>query len=66
MTSNPHNPLLTSGGSSGGSAAAVALGIVPLATGSDLAGSLRIPSAFCGVFSFRPSAGRVPTDGHVR
>ena len=58
-TGNPRNPHLSPGGSSGGSAAAVAAGMVPLATGSDLGGSLRIPAAFCGVVGMRPSAGGV-------
>ena len=58
--SNPFDPSLTSGGSSGGSAVAVALGAVPLATGSDAAGSINVPSAFCGVFGFKPSLGLVP------
>jgi amidase len=55
VTRNPYDVSLTSGGSSGGSAAAVRLGVVPLAIGSDMAGSLRIPSAFCGVYSLRPT-----------
>ena len=59
-TGNPFDPVKTSGGSSGGSAAALALGQVPLATGSDLGGSLRTPAAFCGVAGFRPSPGTVP------
>ena len=59
-TGNPFDPVKTSGGSSGGSAAALALGQVPLATGSDLGGSLRTPAAFCGVAGFRPSPGIVP------
>lgn len=59
-TGNPFNPVLTSAGSSGGSAAALAVGMMPLATGSDYGGSLRTPSAFCGVVGFRPSVGIVP------
>lgn len=59
-TRNPVDPELTAGGSSGGAAAALAANMVPLATGSDMAGSLRLPSAFCGVVGMRPSPGRVP------
>jgi Asp-tRNA(Asn)/Glu-tRNA(Gln) amidotransferase A subunit family amidase len=59
-TGNPFDPVKTCGGSSGGSAVALALGQVPLATGSDLGGSLRTPAAFCGVVGFRPSPGVVP------
>ena len=59
-TGNPFNPELTSAGSSGGSAVALALGQVPLATGSDYGGSLRTPAGFCGVVGFRPSPGVVP------
>jgi Asp-tRNA(Asn)/Glu-tRNA(Gln) amidotransferase A subunit family amidase len=59
-TGNPFDPVKTPAGSSGGSAVAVALGQVPLATGSDLGGSLRTPAAFCGVAGFRPSPGLVP------
>ncbi len=59
-TGNPFDPLLTAAGSSGGSAAALAVGQFPLATGSDYGGSLRTPSAFCGVVGFRPSPGMVP------
>jgi Asp-tRNA(Asn)/Glu-tRNA(Gln) amidotransferase A subunit family amidase len=59
-TGNPFDPALTSAGSSGGSAVAVALGQVPLATGTDFGGSLRTPAAFCGVAGFRPSPGVVP------
>jgi len=59
-TVNPYNTALTCGGSSGGSAVALATGMAWLATGSDLGGSLRIPAAFCNVVGFRPSPGRVP------
>jgi aspartyl-tRNA(Asn)/glutamyl-tRNA(Gln) amidotransferase subunit A len=59
-TRNPWNLELTPGGSSGGAAAAVASGLGPLALGTDGGGSLRIPAAFCGVYGFKPSAGRVP------
>jgi amidase len=61
-TGNPFDPALTSAGSSGGSAAAVALGMVPLASGSDMGGSLRTPAGFCGVAGMRPSPGLVPND----
>ncbi len=59
-TGNPWNPDLTSGGSSGGSASAVAAGMVPLATASDGGGSIRIPAAMCGIYGIKPSAGRIP------
>ena len=58
-TRNPWNPALNTGGSSGGSAAALATGIVALASGSDLGGSLRTPASFCSIVGFRPSPGRV-------
>ena len=57
---NPWNPALTPGGSSGGSAAAVALGLVPFATGSDSGGSLRIPASVTGLVGFKGTYGRVP------
>ena len=62
-TGTPYDPSRAAGGSSGGSAAAVSAGLVPLAVGTDLAGSLRIPAAFCGISSLRPSPGRVPSGG---
>ena len=61
-TGNPFNPSLNAGGSSGGSAAALACDMFPLATGSDTGGSLRIPAALCGVVGMRPSPGFVPND----
>jgi amidase len=64
-TGNPFDPEKTSAGSSGGSAAALAVGQVPLATGSDYGGSLRTPAAFCGVAGFRPSPGLVPSERPV-
>jgi len=60
---NPYNPLLTTGGSSGGEAAAIASCISPGGIGSDLAGSIRIPSHFCGIVGLKPTVGRVPGDG---
>ncbi len=59
-TGNAHDPALSAGGSSGGAAVALALRMVPLADGSDFAGSLRNPAGWNGVFGLRPSAGRVP------
>jgi amidase len=59
-TLNPYDPTKTCGGSSGGAAVALACGMVPIADGSDLGGSLRNPASFCNVAGFRPSAGRVP------
>jgi amidase len=60
VTRNPWNPALTCGGSTGGGAVALATGMGPLAQGTDLGGSLRIPAAFCGVVGLRPSPGLVP------
>src|SRR5262245_385465 len=61
-TGNPFNPTLNAGGSSGGSAVALACDMLPVCTGSDTGGSLRIPAAMCGVVGFRPSPGVVPAD----
>lgn len=60
-TRNPWDPTKTPGGSSGGAAAALAVGMVPIADGSDLGGSLRNPASFCNAVGFRPSPGRVPS-----
>ena len=60
VSRNPWNPKLTCGGSTGGGAIALATGLGPLAQGSDLGGSLRLPAAFCGVVGFRTSPGCVP------
>ncbi len=59
-TVNPVDPRFSAGGSSGGAACALAAGMVPLADGSDMGGSLRNPASFCGVVGLRPSLGRVP------
>ncbi len=61
-TGNPFDPSRSCAGSSGGSAVALATGMVPLASGSDTGGSLRNPAAFCGVVGFRPSPGTVPNE----
>ncbi|MEU4210421.1 amidase family protein [Streptomyces sp. NPDC026206] len=62
---NPWRPEFSPGGSSGGAAGAVAAGFSPLELGSDVAGSIRIPAAHCGVFAHKPSFGVVPAYGHV-
>lgn len=64
-TNNPWNATRTPGGSSGGEAAAVAAGMSPLGIGSDIGGSLRIPSHYCGVLGLKPTEGRVPNTGHI-
>nr|WP_314857652.1 amidase [uncultured Undibacterium sp.] len=62
-TNNPWDTSKTTGGSSGGCAAALATGMTPLSIGNDLAGSIRIPSAYCGVYGFKPSFGVVSLQG---
>ena len=62
-TRNPHSPAHIPGGSSGGSAAAVAAGMAPVALGTDSLGSVRLPSALCGVVGFKPAHGEIPMDG---
>jgi amidase len=64
-TNNPHDLGRSPGGSSGGAAAAVAAGMIPLEFGSDIGGSIRIPAHFCGVFGHKPSWALVPLAGHA-
>ncbi|MCB9673492.1 MAG: amidase [Alphaproteobacteria bacterium] len=63
-TANPHDLYRTSGGSSGGEGAIVAAGGSPFGIGSDVGGSIRIPSAFCGIFGHKPTHGLIPNTGH--
>ena len=65
-TRNPHNPEHTPGGSSSGSAAAVAVGMVPLALGSQTNGSVIRPASYCGVYGFKPTHGLIPRTGVLR
>jgi amidase len=64
-TCNPHDLSRTPGGSSGGAAAALAIGATPLELGSDIGGSLRFPAHFCGVAAHKPTFGHIPIRGHV-
>ena len=65
LTRNPWDPDRTAGGSSGGSAAALAAGLTPLEVGSDIGGSIRVPAHYCGVYGHKPSYGIVSSRGHV-
>ncbi len=64
-TNNPYDLARTPGGSSGGEAALISAGGSPLGLGSDAAGSVRVPAAFCGIASIKPTSGRLPRTGHV-
>ncbi|WP_216216548.1 amidase [Amycolatopsis aidingensis] len=65
-TANPWDPTRTPGGSSGGAAAALSAGLVPLEIGSDLAGSARLPASFCGIYGLKTTEHRVPLTGFLR
>ena len=64
-TNNPHDPSRVPGGSSGGPAAAVALGMTSFEIGTDIGGSIRVPAAYCGVYGHKPSYGLVPCGGYL-
>ena len=64
-TNNPYDPSRTPGGSSGGAGAIIAAGGSPLDLGTDTGGSIRVPSAFCGIAGLKPTSGRVPRTGHI-
>ncbi len=64
-TNNPWNHEYTPGGSTGGGASAIAAGLSPLELGSDIGGSIRVPSHFCGIFGLKPTQNRVSTFGHI-
>ncbi len=64
LTRNPWNLARSAGGSSGGEAALIAAGGSPLGLGADIAGSIRLPAAFCGIAGLKPTAGRIPVEGH--